>query len=1361
MPDEHAEFTGRAQDAPALGPSDPRLGDVSAWLGLLAPAAALTPAAAATVWGLADDVEADALLQLLAGQGLVARAPIPAAGGGQLAAYRPLLPAHASAPAASHDALLDRYRARTRAGACHTLPDDGYIHGALAWHMVQAGRHEELRSLLAEETSQACNGWHQAREALGQVAGYLRDLELACRRAAQQFAAGGPQAGEGLALQCRYALMASSIQGLAPEVPPALLCALVRHGLWSPVQGLAAANAIPEPALRGEAMVHLAAELPANMTGGLIEAALAIEDDEQRARTVLALARCLPEEHVDLALDAIGHLPGEGQRAQALATLAPQLPAAALERALAAALGLQDAGHRLEAVVGLAAHLPTALLPRALAGALEIEDEVARATSLCRLLSRLTPSPGAPPLLPEDLGRQVLAGTWRMRDAAARSEAQAGLAPHLPPYWRDKALAAALDGLTQVHHTRATQLLATLAPHLPPALQQRAIALAEAQPDSLSRLDALAVLLPHLVPEHRDVAAGAALSTALLVRSEAGRAEAIARLAPHLPAPLLEKALVVAQSLAGGRARATALSGMAPFLDRRLAADALPAARTIADERACAMALASLAPLLDAAQQRQALIRVGSLGDERARAIGLVGLAPVLAPGLLPGALAEARRIIDVRALTVALAGVAPAFDEAGRAGLLAVAADIADPAMRLEALLGLLPCLSRHQRAGAIEAAWRAIQVLGDEQAQVAALSRLVPHLAAHSGEVGEDAEAQRCRVLDEALRLVTPIQDPERRCRALVALVPHLTGLPREKALAALPQDGQAPAALLLDLIPHLPAEIQARAAGQILAAVRRLPRPARSRVLGGLVPYLHRQQLPEALAAARVIGDGDERLQALLALAPLLDDAGRREVLVAVGQVPEPWKRAALLAALLKHLAPAQAAGHLSGLVPEILDLARQTGDCWPGTLALTALARMAGDEERAAILHEARQAALALGDACCRIQAMARLAPHLHPEAQPGAAAEILQEVSACRAGPGAHLLGQALAAVAPFLPAAQVPAAWTQAQRLLARVSQPQAAVPRAWERRPGEDPLLALARRLPEEAVRGELASAGAITRLHLRSQTLSALAVRLGELGLGQEAVSATRPIEPLPYQVDALLHLAPHLSLPWLREALTMARDLGRHAHPATARIAVRLAELGEGEEAWRTALDISGKCWQAEALARMAPHLPARGREAAYARSLDIACEVHDPGERLRFLARLLAELTRKETAPPLPGDLSLVVLEKILRAAVAVKEATIAVRRRLDQRASVTPLAPLAEPLAALFAEPAGPEAGAALRRVWLADQQGERLLDLLGRQPRPVAVLELAVLAPLLARLAGPAALREILAAVQHVARWWP
>jgi hypothetical protein len=254
---------------------------------------------------------------------------------------------------------------------------------------------------------------------------------------------------------------------------------------------------------------------------------------------------------------------------------------------------------------------------------------------------------------------------------------------------------------------------------------------------------------------------------------------------------------------------------------------------------------------------------------------------------------------------------------------------------------------------------------------------------------------------------------------------------------------------------------------------------------------------------------------------------------------------------------------------------------------------------------------------------------------------------------------------------------------------------------------------------------------------------------VCLAELGHGQEALSAARPIEPLTYQVDALLSLAPHLSLPWPREALDVAGELGRHGAPVAARMALRLAELGEAEEGWRAALGIVGERWQVEAMVGLASYLPAGRREAAYARALDVARGLSNAGQRLGVLAGMAGRL---------PGDLGYAALREALGAAVELKEGSASAPRRPGQRPAATPLTVLAEPLAALAA---GPNAVPALREIWLAHGQGERLLRLIVRQPRPTTLLELAILAPLLARLGSPAAPGELLAAVQQVVRWWP
>ena len=53
----------------------------------------------------------------------------------------------------AHSMLLGRYQAHIQNGLWHTLPNDGYIHQNLIFHLQQAGLEEELHAVLCEETS--------------------------------------------------------------------------------------------------------------------------------------------------------------------------------------------------------------------------------------------------------------------------------------------------------------------------------------------------------------------------------------------------------------------------------------------------------------------------------------------------------------------------------------------------------------------------------------------------------------------------------------------------------------------------------------------------------------------------------------------------------------------------------------------------------------------------------------------------------------------------------------------------------------------------------------------------------------------------------------------------------------------------------------------------------------------------------------------------------------------------------------------------------------------------------------------------------------------------------------------------------
>ena len=278
-------------------------------LGLLPEDAAIAAPMAATLWEV-EEAEADVLLEILWSESLLLPGAPVRFDERTLRAYRlhdllhDLARRLLTAPSGptrpddlpglgltlreAHGRLLERYRARTRGGLWHTLPDDGYIHAHLTWHLEQAGAPEGLHGLLREETAEGRNGWYEARERLGQVAGYLADLARTWRWVDQHVEGRSPAIG----LRCRYALMTTSLNSLAGNIPTDLLAALVESGTWLPSQALAYARQVPDAEQRVQAFSRLLPRLSGHERDQALrqalEAARAIGDAGSRAEALAA-----------------------------------------------------------------------------------------------------------------------------------------------------------------------------------------------------------------------------------------------------------------------------------------------------------------------------------------------------------------------------------------------------------------------------------------------------------------------------------------------------------------------------------------------------------------------------------------------------------------------------------------------------------------------------------------------------------------------------------------------------------------------------------------------------------------------------------------------------------------------------------------------------------------------------------------------------------------------------------------------------------------------------------------------------------------------------------------------------------------
>ncbi|WP_293047469.1 NB-ARC domain-containing protein, partial [Moorena sp. SIO1F2] len=640
-----------------------------AWLGVLPEDVTITETMATTLWNC-NSFKAKKTLRYLRQKALL----LPGVSSTQGTNYRLhdllhylarnlLQPELGLSITEAHQQLLERYQTKTEKGLWHTLPDDGYIYNHLTWHLEKAQKIDQIHQLLKEETPEGDNGWYSQCDRQGKTANFIKDVSRAWAIAAANFT---ENPTESISLQCRYALITTSLNSLAGKIFPELMAALVENKIWTPAQALAyvrqikdykrqvyglqviikylprsllpealdCARGISEEHYRAEALIGLALYLPQVLPEAL-DCARGISHEYSRAHALVALATHLPDVLPE-ALDCARGISHEYFRANALVALAPHLPDV-LPEALDCARGISDEYSRAYALRALVPHLPEELLPKALDCARGISYEKYRANALVAL------APHLPDVLPEalDCARGISYEKYR-------ANALVALAPHLP-----EVLPEALDCARGISHEqdRANALVA-LAPHLPDVLPE-ALDCARGISHEQDRANALVALAPHLPDVLQQ-----ALDCARGISDEKDRANALVALAPHLP-EVLPEALDCARGISDEYHRANALVALAPHLPEELLPEALDCARGISDEYHRADALVALAPHLPEELLPQANDCAGGISDEYHRANALVALAPHL-PDVLPEALDCARGISHEKDRAYALRALAP-----------------------------------------------------------------------------------------------------------------------------------------------------------------------------------------------------------------------------------------------------------------------------------------------------------------------------------------------------------------------------------------------------------------------------------------------------------------------------------------------------------------------------------------------------------------------------------------------------------------------------------------------------------------------------------------------------------------------------
>ncbi|WP_287311580.1 NB-ARC domain-containing protein [Moorena sp. SIO1G6] len=412
----------------------------------------------------------------------------------------------------AHQQLLERYQTKTDKGLWHTFPDDGYIYSHLFWHLEKAKKINDIHQLLKEETPAGDNGWYWQCERQGNTANFIKDVSRAWAIAADNFT---ENPTESISLQCRYALITTSLNSLAGNIPPTLMAALLQNKIWTPAQALAYVRQNKDYSSQVTGLEAISEYLPPSLLSEALDCARGISNELSRVNALVTLARHFPDVLPE-ALDCARGIKSEYYRVNALVALAPHLPDVLLPKALDCARGISDEYERAKALITLAPHLPD-VLPEALDCARGISDQNCRARALVAL------APHFPDVLPKalDCARGI-------KYEYHRAFALIALAPHLPDV-----LPEALDcarGIEFEHHR--AYALERLAPHLPDVLLPQALDCARGIESEYYRAFGLQHLIENLTPSSVDFPLWQEILDSLASLTRPNFLEALPQLAP-------------------------------------------------------------------------------------------------------------------------------------------------------------------------------------------------------------------------------------------------------------------------------------------------------------------------------------------------------------------------------------------------------------------------------------------------------------------------------------------------------------------------------------------------------------------------------------------------------------------------------------------------------------------------------------------------------------------------------------------------------------------------------------------------------------------------------------------------------------
>jgi hypothetical protein len=659
-----------------------------------------------------------------------------------------------------------------------------------------------------------------------------------------------------------------------------------------------------------------------------------------------------------------------------------------------------------------APYFSTELLPVALQKSLTLEDDQSRFQALLALL----------PHLANSLKDQAL--TTALEIAQAKTSrydkvwALIDLAPHLSVSHLEEVLHLATS-LTndegRADESAIAEAITHLTPYLTNSLIREAVDITRTFQEESSRFETFVGLLPYLPDLEKTDVLDEAIKLAKNKESKHTQAQALAKLAPHLPESGLQEILEITLPLENANDRINILTAVAPYLTGPLLSQAMEIANVIEDDFSQSEVLSNLSfHLFNLDQHEQALAAARAIKDELFRADALAQAATHLDGQLKSDVLIEGLEVARgiesgfyrrrgesqlLESRGTAMAKLAVQLTEPQKGTVLQEALDtelMVEKGLNWKA--AILANLSvRLAQAGYHQEALKGARAI-NEWYRAGTLARVAAHLPEPlKSDVFKEAldAALTTKGRDFRIEKSERQQGPrgsetgfKRRFSVDISPEEALRKLDEDPQLSGNASEGANRSLALADLAPLLPESLLL----QCLDAVSALPgKMERLRVLTAIAPLVPEPKKTEildmSLAIARAITGFRNWVQAGLMLIPHLCDLDRQQVIngvlvQALLQTNESDRfstagiQAQNLAEVLVGLAP-----HLQGTrMAEALDMAYSIEDpFWQG-IALSSLAHRLAQSD----LGHAMAVVRRIQDDSVRAEALSNLAPNLDNE-----------------------------------------------------------------------------------------------------------------------------------------------------------------------------------------------------------------------------------------------------------------------------------------------------------------------------------------------------------------------------------------